>query len=106
MSVLPRPSLPCERAREWASLRLDGELSQFESAMLESHLARCAACQAVVSETEAISEGFYAFDPAALGPACGTVSLELYSEKAPQKADTRPVPPATLQQVWRDVGLQ
>lgn len=55
MSVLPRPSLPCERAREWASLRLDGELSQLESAMLESHLARCAACQGVVSQTEAIT---------------------------------------------------
>ena len=55
MSVLPRPSLPCERAREWASLRLDGELSQLESAMLESHLARCAACHAVVSRTEAFT---------------------------------------------------
>lgn len=55
MSVLPRPSLPCERAREWASLRLDGELSQLESAMLESHLARCATCHDVVSQTEAFT---------------------------------------------------
>ena len=55
MSVLPRPSLPCERAREWASLRLDGELSQLESAMLESHLARCAACNDVVFQTEALT---------------------------------------------------
>jgi predicted anti-sigma-YlaC factor YlaD len=55
MSVLPRPSLPCERAREWASLRLDGELSQLESAMLESHLARCAACHEVVFQTEAFT---------------------------------------------------
>src|SRR5262245_41529743 len=55
MSVLPRPSLPCERAREWASLRLDGELSQLESAMLESHLARCAACSEAVSQTEAFT---------------------------------------------------
>jgi hypothetical protein len=59
-----------------------------------------------VSDTEAIEEGLYAFDPAALGPGCGTVSLELYSEKAPDKPDTRAVPPATLQQIWRDVGLQ
>jgi len=59
-----------------------------------------------VNETEAIQEGLYAFDPAALGPGCGTVSLELYSEKAPDKADTRAVPPATLQQIWRDLGLQ
>ncbi len=55
MSVLPRPSLPCERAREWASLRLDGELSQLESAMLESHLARCATCHDVVFQTEAFT---------------------------------------------------
>ena len=59
-----------------------------------------------VNETEAIQEGLYAFDPAALGPGCGTVSLELYSEKAPDRGDTRVVPPATLQQIWRDFGLQ
>jgi len=57
-----------------------------------------------VSETEAIYEGLYAFDPAALGPACETVSLELYSEKAPEKADTRVVDPKLLQQIWRDFG--
>jgi predicted anti-sigma-YlaC factor YlaD len=34
----------CERAREWASLRLDSELSELESALLDSHLRRCAAC--------------------------------------------------------------
>jgi trypsin-like peptidase len=57
-----------------------------------------------VSETDAIYEGLYAFDPAALGPGCGTVSLELYSEKAPEKADTRVVDPKLLQQIWRDFG--
>jgi S1-C subfamily serine protease len=59
-----------------------------------------------VSETEAIYEGLYVFDPAALGPACGTVTLVLYSEKAPEKADTRVVDPKLLQQVWRDLGLE
>ena len=34
----------CERAREWASLRLDAELSQFEEALLDAHLERCAGC--------------------------------------------------------------
>jgi hypothetical protein len=58
-----------------------------------------------VSETEAIYEGLYAFDPAALGPGCGTVSLVLHSEKEPEKADTRVVDPKLLQQIWRDVGL-
>jgi anti-sigma factor RsiW len=38
----------CERARFWASLRLDGELSELEGALLDAHLVRCAGCQAVV----------------------------------------------------------
>ena len=58
-----------------------------------------------VSETEAIYEGLYAFDPAALGPGCSSVSLVLYSEKEPVKADTRIVDPATLQQIRRDFDL-
>src|SRR5438445_6430848 len=37
----------CERARLWASLRLDGELSELEGALLDAHLARCAGCRAV-----------------------------------------------------------
>jgi len=36
----------CERAREWASLGLDGELSQFESVLLRTHLDECASCSA------------------------------------------------------------
>jgi predicted anti-sigma-YlaC factor YlaD len=38
----------CERARLWASLRLDGELSELEGALLDAHLARCAGCRVVV----------------------------------------------------------
>jgi hypothetical protein len=37
---------PCERAREWSSLRLDGELSELEEALLERHLEACALCAA------------------------------------------------------------
>ena len=37
---------PCERAREWSSLRLDGELSELEEALLEKHLEGCALCAA------------------------------------------------------------
>jgi predicted anti-sigma-YlaC factor YlaD len=40
----PRPQL-CERARAWASLRIDGELSELESALLDAHLGRCASCR-------------------------------------------------------------
>lgn len=35
----------CERARQWASLELDGELSTFEHALLEAHVSDCASCR-------------------------------------------------------------
>ena len=42
-SLLPRS---CELARQWVSQRADGELSDFESAHLDGHLARCSPCAA------------------------------------------------------------
>ena len=36
----------CDRAREYSSRSLDGELSEIERALLETHLERCAACRA------------------------------------------------------------
>jgi predicted anti-sigma-YlaC factor YlaD len=36
----------CERARAWASLRLDGELSELERALLAAHVRRCDVCRA------------------------------------------------------------
>jgi hypothetical protein len=58
-----------------------------------------------VSETDAVHEGLYVFDPAALGPGCSTVTLVLYSEKEPAKADTRVIDSKILQQIWRDFDL-
>jgi S1-C subfamily serine protease len=55
-----------------------------------------------VSESDAIREGLYVFDPGALGPQCGSVKLVLYSEKEPEKGETREVDPKLLQQIWRD----
>jgi anti-sigma factor RsiW len=54
-----RPHM-CERAREWASLRLDGELSDFERVLLVSHLSRCPECAAYVLEIGAITEAIRA----------------------------------------------
>lgn len=34
----------CDRTREWVALRLDGELSDFETAIMRSHLERCEEC--------------------------------------------------------------
>jgi hypothetical protein len=50
-------------------------------------------------------EGLDAFDPAALGPGCSSVTLVLYSEKEPAKADTRIIDPTILQQIRRDFDL-
>jgi Putative zinc-finger len=45
----PRPlpgNGPCERSHQWSSLRLDGELSELELALLERHLEACDECRA------------------------------------------------------------
>jgi len=39
-----RPHPDCTRAREWASLDLDGELSDFERFLLDAHIATCSDC--------------------------------------------------------------
>jgi Putative zinc-finger len=36
----------CDRAREWCSFEVDGELSSFEQALLEAHVSRCPDCRA------------------------------------------------------------
>ena len=55
-----------------------------------------------VSETDAIREGLYVFDPKALGPHCKSVRLVVYSEKEPQKQDTRAVDPQVIERIWQD----
>jgi S1-C subfamily serine protease len=55
-----------------------------------------------VSETDAIREGLYVFDPGAIGPPCGTVKLVLFSEKQPEKGETQVVDPRVLEQLWQD----
>ncbi|HEY7442481.1 MAG TPA: serine protease [Vicinamibacterales bacterium] len=55
-----------------------------------------------ISETEGVYEGLYVFDPGALGPDCGKVQLVLYSEKAPEKGDTRLVDARLIEQIWQD----
>jgi hypothetical protein len=55
-----------------------------------------------VSESDAIYEGFYVFDPNALGPQCATVKFMLFSDKTPAKGDTRVVDAQVVQQIWQD----
>jgi hypothetical protein len=58
--------------------------------------------RARVTESEAIEEGFYVFDPAAIGPHCGTVSVVLSSVKDPSRTETRVVDRAVVNRVWED----
>jgi anti-sigma factor RsiW len=45
----------CERARTWAALAPDGELSELERHLLDAHLARCAACSHFSVEVASIA---------------------------------------------------
>lgn len=55
-----------------------------------------------VGDGDAIREGLYVFDPEAIGPQCGTVKLTLYSEKTPQRGDTKTVDARIVEQIWKD----
>ena len=48
------------------------------------------------SDTKLIREGLYVFDPASFGPPCGRVTLSIYSESAPEKADTTTIDASLL----------
>jgi predicted anti-sigma-YlaC factor YlaD len=45
----------CERARAWAALQSDGELSTFEQRLLDAHLERCAECSGFALRVDAVS---------------------------------------------------
>ncbi len=55
-----------------------------------------------VSDKDVIREGLYVFGPDAFGPQCGGVTLSLYSEKAPERADTVTIDPKVIDQIWQD----
>lgn len=50
-----RRTTACERAAQWVSLDLDGELSRVESAALARHLRRCESCRSSSAELGAIT---------------------------------------------------
>jgi len=54
--LTPVPPTDCMLARESASVRLDGELSELESARLDAHLRGCGDCRAYAEEIAAIAE--------------------------------------------------
>jgi hypothetical protein len=54
--TLDAPSPACERARAWAALAPDGELSMLELRLLQAHVERCGACARIAADIEAISD--------------------------------------------------
>jgi anti-sigma factor RsiW len=49
------PADECARASEWVSLRLDGQLSEFEELLLEAHIERCPDCKAYAANVTGLT---------------------------------------------------
>jgi Putative zinc-finger len=60
MTMYQQRSATCDRARAWTSLRSDGELSEFECALLDAHLARCPACATFADDVGSITDALRA----------------------------------------------
>jgi anti-sigma factor RsiW len=73
----------CDRARDWVSLRTDGELTELESALLEAHLKRCPACAAFAVGVAAVAQQLRA---AALERFEQRVQLPTHSIASPLRA--------------------
>ena len=50
----------CSRARFWVSLRLDDQLSELESALLDAHLAGCIPCRSFAADADVTTAGLRA----------------------------------------------
>ena len=56
MTMVGHPNgVLCERARTWAALAPDGELSELERKLLDAHVQRCAACAYFAVEVAAVA---------------------------------------------------
>src|SRR5262245_45719432 len=56
----------CDRARQWATADLDGELSRFERVLLEAHLEDCPSCREFTTAIGGFTEMLRTAPPAAL----------------------------------------
>jgi len=54
----------CSRVREQVSLQLDGELSQLEQRMLDTHLERCPRCAVYAADVRDITDRIRSAPPA------------------------------------------
>ena len=68
----------CERARTWAALAPDGELSELERKLLDAHVQRCAACAYFAVEVAAVASALRA---AALQPLPRPISVPVWRRR-------------------------
>jgi len=57
---------------------------------------------AFVNITDATYVGFYSYPPDAITPSCGKVTLQIYSEKQPDKYESKDLDQKTINRVWND----
>ncbi len=72
----------CERARAWAALQPDGELSSFEQRLLTAHLDRCEPCLTFAQRVEAAT---LALRNAPAEPLAHPVSVSRAARFAPRR---------------------
>lgn len=77
MTRFPRGVL-CERARSWAALAPDDELSELEQKLLDAHLARCGACSRFSMQVAAVATELRA---AALQPLPRPISIPTWRRR-------------------------
>jgi S1-C subfamily serine protease len=57
---------------------------------------------AFVNMTDATYVGIYSYPPDAVSPSCGKVTLQLYSEKQPDKSESKDLDQKTIDRIWND----
>jgi hypothetical protein len=55
-----------------------------------------------ITDKRVVREGLYVFSPDAFGPHCGSVTLTLSSEEAPDRPETVTLDPKVIAQIWED----
>lgn len=55
-----------------------------------------------VNVTDATYVGIYSYPPDAISPSCGKVTLQIYSERDPEKSESRILDPRSVERVWND----
>jgi S1-C subfamily serine protease len=55
-----------------------------------------------VNVSDATYVGIYSYPPDAISPSCGKVTLQLYSEKEPDKPESRELDQRSVDRVWND----